>query len=187
MRVYLLAILSVTVFFTSCKKKPGIDNTTSCLSGDSDGWKQEDLNKDYTIKFPSSYTNGGYIVFEGDYFTKISFNSTDTVTFLAQYGKTGVSTDVWGPVLINTNVASVDIVYKEKLVTLKNKKRICSGSNTLGYFFSNTGLTIDGTNNTCLGVVYLLKGSDYRQSLMIEYSTGKETEVRSVVTSIRTK
>lgn len=179
-------IVALMVLFTACKKKQPIDNTTPCISGSSDGWKREDLNLNYSIAFPSWYTYGGYIVFEGDYFIKSTY-STDSVNVLSEYGNSGTNTDVWGPVLVNTNVTSVDIIFRDKLITLKNKKRICSNGKTIGYYFYNLNTPIRDTKNTCLGVVYLLRGSDFRQSIIIDFSTGREDEVKGIVSSILPK
>lgn len=182
----LATLLVLLILVTACKKKVTIDNTTPCISGSSDGWKREDLNSNYSVSFPSWYTYGGYIVFEGDYFIKSAY-STDSVNLLAQYGTSGTNTDVWGPVLVNTNVTSVDLVFRDKLITLKNKKRICNNGKTIGYYFYNLATPIRDTKNTCLGVVYLLQGSDFRQSIIIDFSTGREDEVKGIVSSILPK
>jgi hypothetical protein len=190
MKQFTIIILSV-LLLTACKKKKATDDSTTCISGTSStsGWHQEDMNLNYTIELPAWYSGAGYITYEGDQFIKYSYSPTDTVWVNAQYGRSGHNTNVWGPVLVNSDANAVDIDYKGYTIPLKNKRRLCANGKTIGYYYYTlTKNLIDTTSkNGGLGMVYLLENNDFKQNITIDFSVEKESEALGIVSTIKPK
>lgn len=187
MRILGIVLMFTVVLFSACKKKERVTDTSApCMTAkDLDpAFAFEELNKDYFIAFPPGYTYGGYIVYEGDFFIKKGFLATDTISFTAQYGPDAGHKSVYGATLVNTEATKVDIEYRNQIITLKNKKRLCAGE-TIGYYF----YTLDGqdtsSTNKGLGVVYLLDNKDFRQNLIIDFPADKEADVNTIVSTIK--
>lgn len=183
----LLTVLLIIV--TACKKNPGTDNNTTCISGNgnADSWTTEDLNTLYTIQCPPWYQGAGYISYKGDYFIKYNRDSVDTTTLNAQYGVYDVNNNVWGTTLINPQATSVDISYGNQNVPLTGKVRLCTGGTTIGYYYYTLNHTDSNTRNKGLGIVYLKENNDFKQSIIINFPETKETEVTDIVSSIKPK
>lgn len=182
-------ILVLLTAFISCKKEERVTDTSApCLTvTDRDpAYEYEELNRSYSIAFLPSYIYGGYIVFEGDYFIKKKITGTDTITFNAAYGPSSGQKSVYGPPLVNTAATQVDIEYKNKIFTLKNKKRLCT-EGTIGYYYYTLEKEDPAGKNKGLGVVYLLDGTDFRQNLIVDFPAETEFEISTIIASIKKK
>jgi hypothetical protein len=176
-----MATLLISLLAPSCKKedtKTKEDNMASCLSSGNMTFPER-LNSAYQIEFPKGYADGGYIVYQGDFFTKHFYGTNDTVSFIAKYSNNNnTQSSVWGETLSDPTTPSVDIVYNNKLVTLKNKRRLCNNGG-IGYYYYT--LTSTASSNEGLGQVYLKQGDVYRQSLLISFTATKAEEVNEIV------
>lgn len=181
MRKLATALILGSILAISCKKEKATeDNSAACVSGGLDPTEQ--LNTEYGIGFPAWYKDGGYIVYQGDFFTKHYYGPNDTVSVVAKYtNKNNTNNSVWGEALTSVDAPTIDITYKEKLVTLKLKKKICSNGG-IGYYYYTLGNTAD--NNGGLGIVYLKQGEVYRQSIIVSFTPTKESEINSIIASI---
>jgi hypothetical protein len=187
----LLYVSAIAILFSACEKKKTIDDSTACVAGQNPGgWNVEQLSLNYNISFPGGYNGGGYIVFEGDMFNKRRYSSVDSVYIIAAYGNSGLSTSVWGPVLVNTSATSVDVNHKGRMITLKNKRRICYNNNTLGYYYYTLTNGDTTSTNKGTGAIYLREdnkntNTDFMQNIIIDFPVSREEEIAGIVSSIR--
>lgn len=189
MRIAAIGLILCALAMGCKKEEKPVDNTTPCLSSGSldPAFAYEALTNDYQIAFTPSYKYGGYIVYHGDNFLKKRYGAKDTTTYMAKYGPDEGQTSVYGPTLVNPEAKQVDVTYNNKTYTLKNKRRLCGGDNTIGYYYYTLSRADTNSRNTGLGVVYLRQGEDFRQNLVIDFPDYEETEVNTVLSTIKKK
>ena len=173
MKLRLVGLLSIMVYFIACKKD---GDGGSCISLEQHpGWSTILFKGGYSIQVPSSYAGNGAIGFEGLVFSK---NSADNAVLLNYAYCSPLFCYPFGDTLSASIPSFLDVTVVDKKIRLDKKVSFCGSDGKTGVFYYNK-------TSSALGRLYWKDKGVYKEALDVRFTSDKYQEVLDILKSIK--